>query len=134
MTQPNLLLFESNIASFAEDIDVDQLSDSLQTEVTPEAAGSYLSLLWLLAHFIILQKTKKQHVLHSRSLRVLYSLLSTLSTQIRVGFATSDLKASDDALEVEETVEPGLPTYVADKLASLTDRDEISGLLEKFTS
>lgn len=90
--------------------------------------------MWLLAHFIVLQKTKKQLVLHSRSLRVLYSLLSALSVEIRAGFAAADLKASGEARDIEEIPQPSLPPYVSDKLASLTDRDEISGLLEKFTS
>lgn len=136
LTLPDLFLFESNVGSFAADIDVDRLSDSLHAGLIskPKTSGSETRLIWLLSHFIVLQKTKKQLVLHSRSLRVLYSLLSALSTQIRAGFAASDLKASGDPRDIEEAPQPTLPSYVSDKLSSLTDRDEISGLLEKFTS
>ncbi len=136
LTQPNLFLFESNVEAFAADIDVDRLSDSLRDGLmTPsKTSSSQTGLMWLLAHFVVLQKTKKQLVLHSRSLRVLYSLLSALSAEIRAGFATVDLKASGEARDIEEIPQPTLPPYVSDKLASLTDRDEISGLLEKFTS
>jgi ubiquitin-protein ligase E3 C len=143
LTQPELLLFESNIASFAEVVDVDRLSDSLSTGIIPDptASESQVGLMWLLSHFIILQKTRKQLVLHSRSLRVLYSLLAALSTQIRAGFAASALKTSGEARDlddvpsdIEDVPQPALAPYVSDQLASLTDRDEISGLLEKFTS
>ncbi|KAH6842802.1 hypothetical protein B0I37DRAFT_204008 [Chaetomium sp. MPI-CAGE-AT-0009] len=136
LTQPDLALFESNIDLFAADVDVDRLSKSLQDGMVTErkTAGSQAGLMWLLSHFIVLQKAKKRLVLHSHSLRVLYSLLSALSTTIRAGFAASDLKTSDVTSDVEDAPEPVLPPYVSDKLSSLTDRDEISGVLEKFTS
>jgi ubiquitin-protein ligase E3 C len=136
LTLPDLFLFESNVPSFAAYVDVDRLSDSLHSGLIPDpkTPTSQARLIWLLSHFIVLQKAKKQLVLHSRSLRVLYSLLSVLSTQIRAGFAASDLKASGDPREIEEVPQSTLPSYVSDKLSSLTDREEISGLLEKFTS
>lgn len=136
LTLPGLFLFESNIGSFAADVDVDRLSDSLHAGLIPDpkTSESQGRLMWLLSHFIVLQKIKNQLVLHSRSLRVLYSLLSALSTQIRAGFAASDLKASGDPRDIEEVPQPTLPSYVSDQLSSLTDREEISGLLEKFTS
>ncbi|KAK4100512.1 hypothetical protein N658DRAFT_507793 [Parathielavia hyrcaniae] len=136
LTQPDLFLFEGNIATFAADIDVDCLSDALAAGLLANSKRfeSQVDLMWLLSHFIVLQKTRKQLVLHSRSLRVLYPLLAAISTDIRIGFAPSDLKASGEARDVEEAPQPSLPPYVSDKLASLTDRDEISGLLEQFTS
>ncbi|KAL2127987.1 hypothetical protein VTI74DRAFT_9877 [Chaetomium olivicolor] len=136
LTGPDLFLFESNIASFATNVDVDRLSDSVAagTITDSKTAESQTSLMWLLAHFIVLQKTRKQLVLNPRSLRVLYSLLSALSAQIRVGFAAGDLKPSSEDSDFEEVSQPILPPYVSAQLASLTDRDEISGLLEKFTT
>ncbi len=136
MTQPDLFLFESNVDIFSADIDVDRLSDSLHggANTASKTSKSQAGLMWLLAHFIVLQKAKKQLVLHSRSLRVLYSLLSALSAEIRSGFAAADLKTTGEARDIEEVPQPTLPPYVSDKLASLTDRDEIVGLLEKFTS
>lgn len=131
LTQPDLFLFESNVAFFATGVDVDRLSDSLHAGISTDSrtSRSQTGLIWLLAHFIVLQKTRKQLVLHSRSLKVLYSLLSALSSQIRKGFARSG-----EVRDEEEGPQQALPSYVSDKLASLTDRDEISGLLEKFTS
>ncbi|KAK4130956.1 hypothetical protein BT67DRAFT_409698 [Trichocladium antarcticum] len=131
LTQPDLFLFESNVAFFATGVDVDRLSDSLHAGISTDfrTSRSQTGLIWLLAHFIVLQKTRKQLVLHSRSLKVLYSLLSALSSQIRRGFAPSG-----EVRDEEEGAQQALPSYVSDKLASLTDRDEISGLLEKFTS
>jgi ubiquitin-protein ligase E3 C len=136
LAQPDLFLFESNVGVFAAVVDVDCLSDSLHAGsiTAPKTPKSQAGLMWLLAHFVVLQKTNKQLVLHSRSLRVLYSLLSALSAEIRAGFAAADLKSSGEARDLEEVPQPTLPPYVSDKLASLTDRDEISGLLEKFTS
>ena len=131
-----MFLFESNVDIFSADIDVDRLSDSLHggANTASKTSKSQAGLMWLLAHFIVLQKAKKQLVLHSRSLRVLYSLLSALSAEIRSGFAAADLKTTGEARDIEEVPQPTLPPYVSDKLASLTDRDEIVGLLEKFTS
>ncbi|KAL2174978.1 uncharacterized protein P884DRAFT_301950 [Thermothelomyces heterothallicus CBS 202.75] len=137
LRQPDLFLFESNVGSFAADIDVDLLSDTLQAAVGmgTKTVGSQGGLMWLLSHFIVLQKTRKHLVLHSRSLRVLYSLLSALSNQIRAAFAASEVKpAAVEAGDLEDIPEPILPPYVSDKLASLTDREEIMGLFEKFTS
>ncbi|KAJ4293945.1 ubiquitin-protein ligase (E3) [Collariella sp. IMI 366227] len=121
---------------FAADVDVDRLFDSFAASelASSKTSESQTGLMWLLAHFIVLQKTRNQLVLHSRSIQGLYSLLSTLSAQIRAGFAAGDLKPSGEDNSIEDAPQPILPPYVSDKLASLTDRDEISGLLEKFTS
>ncbi|KAL2257802.1 hypothetical protein VTK26DRAFT_9152 [Humicola hyalothermophila] len=131
LTQPDLYLFEANPDTFVANMDVDRLSKSLHAGMAAEsrASRSQTDLMWLLAHFIALQKTRKHLVLHSRSVKVLYSLLSALSSQIRLGFAPADLKS-----DPEEEPDQILPSYVSEKLASLTDRNEISRLLEQFTS
>ncbi|GAB1315989.1 ubiquitin-protein ligase (E3) [Madurella fahalii] len=136
LTQPDLFLFESNVDSFAAHVDINHLSDSLLARLSAEAgtSGPQEGLMWLLAHFVVLQKTRKQEVLHSRSLKALYSLLSAISDQVRAGFAPSDMRDPGESDGVEELGGQTLPPYVSDKLASLTDRDEISRLLEKFTS
>lgn len=135
LTQPDLFLFEANVESFAAHVNVDRLSDVLDTGMAGDQrmSESQTDLMWLLAHFIVLQAARKRLVLHSHSLKALYYLLSALSNQIRASFAPSDLKASE-ARDVEDVAPATLPPYVSDKLASLTDRDEISGLLDKFTS
>ncbi|KAL2162218.1 hypothetical protein VTH06DRAFT_7131 [Thermothelomyces fergusii] len=137
LTQPDLSLFEFNVDSFAASIDVDLLSDTLQIamDMGITTVWSQGGLWWLLSHFIVLQKSRKHVALHARSLRVLYTFLSTLSNQIRAAFAASDVKAATvEAGDLKEAPESILPPYVSSKLASLTDREEITGLFEKFTS
>jgi ubiquitin-protein ligase E3 C len=131
-----MTLFEANIDSFATDVDLDLLSDSLQVETVAgtTTSGSQTGLMWLLAHFIVLQKAKGQPVPHSsRSLRILYFLMSALSNRIRAGFTVSQAKPSGEARDVEESPQATLPRYVALALASLADEHEISGLLGKLT-
>ncbi|KAL1841883.1 hypothetical protein VTJ49DRAFT_6482 [Mycothermus thermophilus] len=136
LTRADLFLFESNIGAFAADIDVDQLSSSIAagSNVRFIAAASPSRLMWLLAHFIALQKAKKQVALHAKSLKALYTLLSTLSTPIRAAFSAPNLKASDETETLEEPSQPALAPYISDQLSSLTNRDEISGLLGQFIS
>lgn len=136
LTQPDIFLFEANPDTFGANVDVDRLSEWLHAGLVAEPGlpRCQTDLMWLLAHFIVLQKIRKQTVLHSRSLKVLYSLLSALSSQIRFGFAPSDLKSSADIDNEEGECHQILPLYVSEKLASLTDRDEISSLLKQFTS
>ncbi|KAL2266072.1 hypothetical protein VTJ83DRAFT_5424 [Remersonia thermophila] len=136
LAQADLFLFESNIGAFAADMDVDQLSDALATGdiVSSVSSASPSRLMWLLAHFIALQKKKKGVALHARSLKALYSLLSTLSTPIRAAFSVPNLKASGETETLEEPSRPSLAPYVSDQLSSLTNRDEISGLLGQFIS
>lgn len=110
-------------------MDVDRLSRSLHACLTPEQKSlPEAHLLWLLGHFIVLQKSRKQAVLHSRSVKVLYALLSALSDQIRAGFASPTAKAEGE----EDVMAQGLPPYVLEQASSLTNRDEISGLLKAF--
>ncbi|KAL2019897.1 hypothetical protein VTK56DRAFT_9072 [Thermocarpiscus australiensis] len=136
LAHPHLSLFESNVGYFADVVvDVDRLADMLLAVISadPRTSGSEDGL-WLLAHFVDLQRTRKQRVLRLSSLQVLYYLLSAHSNLIREGFPASGLKTSGDARDREQAPQPALPLYISDKLASLTSRDEISGLLEKFTS
>ncbi|KAK0707438.1 hypothetical protein B0H67DRAFT_311243 [Lasiosphaeris hirsuta] len=134
LSQHDLLLFEQNIGSFVEDIDLDHLSSSLlaappKDPKTPEAQSA---VLWLLAHFVSLHKSKETSESHPQYLKTLYSLLCVTSDQIRAGFAPPDSRGSGER-ELDEAPEQNLPPYVSNSLATLIDKDEISGLLERFT-
>ncbi|KAK3316370.1 hypothetical protein B0H66DRAFT_292930 [Apodospora peruviana] len=130
LAQPELHLFERNIDSFAAQIDLGRLAESILAGM-PKASEQQTPFLWLLAHFVALQKSKKKSENSaSPSLipKALYQLLSISSSQIRAGF-TRTSKGSSEAQDFEEV----LPPYVRSELASLVDRDEITRLLERFT-
>jgi ubiquitin-protein ligase E3 C len=131
-----MLMFESNVTSFATEVDIDRLSELILATVPGESktSKSEIAILWLLAHFIALQKAKKQHSLHSLRLKALYLLLTLSSNEIRTAFAPSDMRSSSETQEIEDLSSQGLPPYVSRELSSLVDKGEISGLLAKFTS
>ncbi|KAK3994546.1 hypothetical protein QBC44DRAFT_357130 [Cladorrhinum sp. PSN332] len=134
LTQSDIHLFEQNVNSFAAHMNFDRLSRSLVKIEDFGGAGSQAKLLWLLAHFIALRTSGRQQAAHLPSLKALYSLLSVLSTHIRASFSASAAETSADAREGVEVSKNTLPPYISALLASLTVRDEISGLLEEFAS
>ncbi|KAK4164563.1 hypothetical protein QBC43DRAFT_317740 [Cladorrhinum sp. PSN259] len=134
LTQPDIRLFEQNVNSFAAHVDLDRLSGSLVKFTDLRGPALQDNLLWLLAHFIALRTSGSHQAAHLPSLKALYSLLSVLSTHIRVGFAASEAEASADVREGDVASQQIFPTYISTSLTSLTARDEISRLLEKFTA
>lgn len=135
LSQHDLLLFEQNIGSFVEDIDLDRLSKSLLAAPPkdPKTPESQSAVLWLLAHFVSLHKSKKVLESHPQYLKSLYLLLCVTSDQIRAGFATPDSRGPGETRDLDEAPKQNLPPYVSDGLSTLIDKDEISGLLKRFT-
>ncbi|KAK4189371.1 hypothetical protein QBC35DRAFT_145670 [Podospora australis] len=130
LTQRDITLFESNIALFFPHIDTDRLADSLG-DGNPDGSRSAErkeDLLWLLAHLVALQRAKQQGSTQLRPPKALYSLVAALSTEIRAAYSTTEPRGSTE----DEVVAQGLPPYVSNQLASLTDRVAISGLLERL--
>ena len=117
LAQPDLELFQENIKAFVADVDLDRLSDSLLSPQY-ESKVDTESRLWLVAHFINIQRAKVDEALHLLYLKALYINLSTLLNLVRDG-----IKAAPSFL----------PQYVLDQLRSLPDAVEIENLLEKFT-
>ncbi|KAK0628869.1 hypothetical protein B0T17DRAFT_523943 [Bombardia bombarda] len=136
LTQHDMALFECNLDSFAAGVDTNRLSESLLAAAPeePKTAESQAALLWLLAHFIALQRAKKQQALNSLFPKALYLLLSLSANQIRAGFSAPDSRGLTETQEVEEVSHQALAPYVSKQLASLIDKGEISGLLDKLTS
>lgn len=127
LTQPGILVFEQNIDLISTRVDMLRLSATL---IETLSGSSSLTLqneerLWLLAHFIALQRANNQVLFHPLFLRALSMQLSTLSGQISSAFGAgvSNKKSCLD-----------LPPYVRAELRALVDKDGVSGLLEKFTS
>jgi len=135
LSQSNLTWFQDNIGSFADSVDMDLLSNAItvSSPEEPKTPESQSAFLWLLAHFIALHKAKKLQTLHSRYLRTLYLLLCISSNQIREYFVSGSRGSSGDR-EADDIAQEILPPYVSDSLISLNEKDEISGLLERFTT
>ncbi|KAK3945634.1 hypothetical protein QBC46DRAFT_302822 [Diplogelasinospora grovesii] len=131
LTQQNLVVFERNVGAFAADVDTDRLSETLLAAAPgePKTADSLNALLWLLAHFIALQRARQRQTLHLHYLRALHLLLSALTNQLRVHFSVSG-----DVRDAEEEALEAVPPYVAEQAVSLIDKEGITELLEKITS
>ena len=137
LTQP-LYLLEENMASFAGNVDMELLSATilgLGTRNEHERL-SQDGALWLLSHFIALQKAQPHLGRQSIELEALHSQLSKLSTDIRSRLAPRPLNQSEGGGETSTSPPQRLsiPPYIARQLRSLVDRQEISQLLTKFTA
>lgn len=132
LTQNDLTLFEANVGQIAPDVDIDRLAEAITSPAPeePKTPESQLRFLWLLAHFVDLHKASKQHALHLRYLRTLHLLLCISSTMIRDYFVSSSRSSGDDEADDARGL---LPPYISKRLMSLNKKQEISGLLERFT-
>lgn len=132
LTQPNLELFEANVAAFAAHVDVERVSAAIVEAYTTGWPSSQSSerRLWLLAHFIALGNGKQDTSLGSSYLNAMYIQLSSLHIELRrhhIGRGTTAApNVSTDSLK-------RLPLFIEKAIGSLVARDEISHILEKFT-
>lgn len=127
LVQQDLSVFEKNIHVFSHGIDIAKLSEAV-VAYSPGSGSAVTGQdngLWLLAHFVALLKAKGGS-LHSINLKALYIQLSALSSQIRIGFASSGEEATTES-------QNSLPQYVHDQLSSLVRKEGVSDLLERFT-
>ena len=136
LSQDELVLFERNIGSFAAELDMGHVSNAIlaATLEEPKTVKLQSASIWLLAHFIGLQKASRPPSMSLRHLRALYVLLCISSNQIRDCFTGGGSRGSSGARNTQESSQETLPAYVSENLASLIDKDEISGLLERFTT
>jgi ubiquitin-protein ligase E3 C len=126
--QPDLSVFEQNVQKFANNIDIERLSEAVVTYQSGNAnpSNGQDKGLWLLAHFVALLRAKPGGSLHSVNLKALYLQLSALSSQIRLGFNRGGEEAPT---EDQDTI----PRYVHDEISSLVRKEGITDLLERFT-
>lgn len=125
LTQERISVFEEKVDLISPYIDILRLSEVL-IKMLPGPSGAKLTQgqrLWLLAHFISLKRTHRQGLFHPLSLKALSIQLSALSTPISSVF---NVEVSDKR--------PRIPPYVHMELGMLVDKDEISRLLQEFTS
>lgn len=129
LTQPNLKLFEGNVGAFAERIDTEKVSAGI---VEAYAAGWALkqqtdARLWLLAHFIALGSATRDSSLGPSYLHALYIQLSSLHTELKkyhIGHTTTD----------SANTKKRLPPFIEKAIQSLVEKDEITHVLERFTT
>ncbi|KAL1867159.1 hypothetical protein VTK73DRAFT_4292 [Phialemonium thermophilum] len=127
LSRRDLALFENLISSVSKQINMIRLSEAIadaHAEST-SSTGSSDDRLWLLAHFIALQRESDEQQFHPAFLRALYVPLSSLSNIIRSAFS---------AQSAAKPSQKSLPAYVVENLGSLVNKKEISGLLERFSS
>ncbi|KAI1100921.1 hypothetical protein F4804DRAFT_27727 [Jackrogersella minutella] len=145
LTSPNLSFLRQNPVRIASCVNLQSLSQSvIDTYSKGEHAARTLSKdgsLWLLAHFIALNKVAPTSQ-GTKYLEALYLQLSILVDDIRVRYGRNDTlletskgndeKSGDDDDNVE--LSTPLSKWVLSQLEFLVDEDGISELLRRFTS
>lgn len=133
LTQPNLKLFEANVTAFAERVDVEKISAAIVEAysagwATPQPPDVRL---WLLAHFIALGNSKKDVSLGSSYLNAMYIQLSSLHVELKkYHIGQGPTSGTDSSSKPQKQ----LPPFIEKAIESLVARDEISHILEKFTT
>ncbi|RYP62392.1 hypothetical protein DL771_009764 [Monosporascus sp. 5C6A] len=142
LTSSRLILLQQSPAQIAQFLDLEALSQGI---VETFSTGQHVDkiskddLLWLLAHFIALNRSvsKPQGSLY---LEALYLQLSVVATDIRIRSAAYQENDDDDDDASDTSAEKGirevgpLPHYVTSQLEFLVNEDGISTLLTRFTS
>lgn len=135
LAQSDLTAFQQDAATFAADIDMERLSESIIGSISKESKtpGMQTAFLWLLAHFIDLHRAKRLRALQPRYINTLYLLLCVSSQQIRERFGSGSRGSRSDR-SLDSSAQEVLPPYVVQNLDLLINKDEISELLKRFTT
>lgn len=141
LTSPDLDFLESNADQVVQGLDLQVLSKTIIDGFSrPNGVGqcSKDALLWLLAHFIALNRAM-QTAQGSVYLDALYQQLCVLADDIRLRSVqqTTPVKqeapSDDDEKSDVNDIGP-LPSYVQQQLAFLVNEDGTTELLRRFTS
>lgn len=132
LTTPDMRLFEDNVAAFSERIDIQKVSASVVEAYAAGWISSYgtESRLWLLAHFIALGNATRDSALGPSYLHALYVQLSSLHLELKryhIGHATTDSATAKKRL-------PSCMAFIERAVQSLVAKDEITHVLERFTT
>lgn len=133
ITQSNLELFEANANVFSEKIPVDKISSAIVESYAAGWASAQPAdvRLWLLAHFIALGNGQRDVSLGSSYLNAMYIQLSSLQVELkRHHIGTAPISADDPSFDGQRR----LPPFIGEMIKSLVRRDEISHVLERFTT
>ncbi|KND90670.1 putative E3 ubiquitin protein ligase [Tolypocladium ophioglossoides CBS 100239] len=129
----DMIQLEDSIALFSEGIQMGKLSNAIRISymTSPETLVSKDDLLWLLAHFIDLGRSRPNPSDKFAFLSALLSQLSFLSSEISVrsGIKSVPLPSKIPGDSIVRPLQP----YVSRQLASLVDHDGISRLLYDFS-
>lgn len=133
LTLPNLELFEANVGTFAYTIAVDKVSSAIVESYTAGWASTQPAdaRLWLLAHFIALGNGQREVSSGSSYLNAMYIQLSSLHAELKKHhIGTDSVSPVDSSFDGQRH----LPPFIGNMIKSLVQRDEISHVLEKFTT
>ncbi|PNY22448.1 E3 ubiquitin protein ligase [Tolypocladium capitatum] len=129
LTCNDMIQLEDSITLFSEGIHMGKLSEAIRTSyvASPETLVPKDGLLWLLAHFIDLGRSRPNPSEKFAFLSTLMSQLSFLSSEIsvRTGIKSVTRPSKVSGHSVVQPLQP----YVSRQLASLVDHDGISRLL-----
>ncbi|KAI7914173.1 hypothetical protein M0657_009626 [Pyricularia oryzae] len=136
LTQPNLAPIEQESALVGHRVDPAKLSSAVldASSIATAAGVSKNGLLWLLAHFIDMQRTQSRASCSSTDIKAVYNLLSSLASTINTRLGVCSSNTVSDNGNDSDSDESRLPSYVTKNLLSLVDRKEISSLLEQFAA
>ncbi|KAI1502153.1 hypothetical protein F5X99DRAFT_168959 [Biscogniauxia marginata] len=140
LVSSKLLFLQRNPAEIAHSIDLQALSQGIIDAFSARndvGSRSKDGLLWLLAHFIALNRAVSTSQ-GSTYLEALYLLLSLLTEDIQIRSSppegTNDVTSDDGSEDVEIKDSAPLPEYVVSQLDFLVNEDGILELLNRFTS
>lgn len=133
LTQPSLGLFEANVSSFTKAVNVDKVSAAIIEAYTTGWASSQPAddRLWLLAHFIALGNGKQGVSIGSSYLNAIYIQLSSLQSALKKHHIGQGPTSATDA---SDEPQKRLPPFIEKAIQSLVERDEVSQVLERFTT
>ncbi|KAJ6442069.1 IQ and HECT domain-containing protein [Purpureocillium lavendulum] len=136
LARSDLVQFESHIQAFSEGIDTAKLSRAIRAGYSTGPDSRTLTskddLLWLLAHFIDLNRL---HMTSSDKFEILGALLPQLSStasEINARFTTVTSPDTSPDTQSAPHVQP-FPTYISQQLGSLVNNDGIARLLSDFS-
>ncbi|KAJ9151176.1 HECT-domain-containing protein [Pleurostoma richardsiae] len=132
LAQSHLSLFEEDPAFFAGYVRMDSLSKVILEAFSDSAISSRSKddLLWLLAHFIALEKARRGEVGNPLYLSALYTQLSNLAEELR----NRPIRHASTPETGGDVADTSLPPYVAGALESLVDKNEMTDILDQFTA
>ncbi|KAI1827354.1 hypothetical protein F4861DRAFT_493858 [Xylaria intraflava] len=140
LTSAKLGLLQRSPASFASLLDLGALSQSIIHGFSSHELPSTVTgddLLWLLAHFIALNRAVSAPQ-HTDYLKALYLQMSSLADDIRLRSNPpqdgDDEYTSDRDEDAEMQNAAPLPEYVVSQLEFLVNEDGIGDLLSRFAS
>lgn len=133
LTQPDLARCSGIVTRLAANIDLDQLSNYIPDLSHKLPKHDSNAILWLIAHYIAINREKEQRNSRFLFIKTLESLFPLCSSQIRAGFAVAS-KDSGDFAESEQDGPDVLPPFVRQQLQSLVDKAALQDLLEAFTA